>query len=935
MAINLGGERGGGGLGGGRGGGIGGDGIGGGPIGGGFGGGGPIWGPGPKSENPPLHPGFDRGAMTFAEQGRALPIAWGKVKLPVQLIEKFAPSEAAPPRRTASTAYQVGEYVTVLAYVVQGVRTGNDAVFMCTTGGTTGAGADFTGASLITIGSSYGPDGTVTWKCMALGAVDVNTNNFAGALCEGPIVSCSRMWWDKELALSVSGYSPGKATTLTLGPDAANQTIPSPFDQAAYQHTALIHALHAPAGTQKEIPAIALEVNAVNLSGATLDQSPADILNDVLTHTRRGCSWPSGRVDASITGSAATSFRTYCDAAGLRFSLVLDTQRSALSIIADILAATNSDAVWSGGKLKVVPLGDQSITAPVFGAVAYVPATTAAYNLGADDMLDPVKVSRRSDSDSYNAVPIQYLDRAADYATVTVEDPEVVDVSVRGLKRAGTVALPVVFPNGAMPVMLSRILSTRSVKVRNVFTFRLPWRYIALEPTDIVTLTDSVLGLSLTPVRITELSEGEDGTLSITAEDYPAGVAAAASYSPQDGDGYKANEAGSIANRPLNVGGTGMTIGPAMVTAATILAGCVPDSAGTRTNFANLWPNPTSESAPPDGADTTAAEWAGRTFLAPAWIASHAYTAGDTCTNGGKGYTATSGGTSAGSGGPTGTGGAITDGTAVWAWTSSTVDVGMAAAGHYARVIHNGAAISVYLPVHGGDVFSCTAKAMRASGTGSANISAFFYDKDGFFFSPGSSATTSATWADLSVTVVAPAQSIQMQIAIRGSGTGVFYFDELRVWEADTAVELSTATGDMIYASGANTLARLGIGTTRSIMQESGGIPAWVATLAQGAWTAVTVFTNSWVNYGAGNPAAAYFKDSLGIVHLRGLIKGGTIGGSAFTLPTGYRPSGPVRIGGVTSGTWALFDITTTGFVVLQIGSNVWTSLDGITFDTR
>ena len=38
---------------------------------------------------------------------------------------------------------------------------------------------------------------------------------------------------------------------------------------------------------------------------------------------------------------------------------------------------------------------------------------------------------------------------------------------------------------------------------------------------------------------------------------------------------------------------------------------------------------------------------------------------------------------------------------------------------------------------------------------------------------------------------------------------------------------LTTTTGDIIYASGANTPARLGIGTTGQVLNVSGGIPAW------------------------------------------------------------------------------------------------------------
>jgi hypothetical protein len=49
---------------------------------------------------------------------------------------------------------------------------------------------------------------------------------------------------------------------------------------------------------------------------------------------------------------------------------------------------------------------------------------------------------------------------------------------------------------------------------------------------------------------------------------------------------------------------------------------------------------------------------------------------------------------------------------------------------------------------------------------------------------------------------------------------------------------LTTTTGDIIYASSANTPARLGIGTSSQVLTVSGGVPAW-ATPASGSMTQI------------------------------------------------------------------------------------------------
>jgi len=44
-----------------------------------------------------------------------------------------------------------------------------------------------------------------------------------------------------------------------------------------------------------------------------------------------------------------------------------------------------------------------------------------------------------------------------------------------------------------------------------------------------------------------------------------------------------------------------------------------------------------------------------------------------------------------------------------------------------------------------------------------------------------------------------------------------------------------TTTGDLLYASAANTLARRAIGTTGDVLTVSGGVPTWAAPAAGGA----------------------------------------------------------------------------------------------------
>jgi len=95
-------------------------------------------------------------------------------------------------------------------------------------------------------------------------------------------------------------------------------------------------------------------------------------------------------------------------------------------------------------------------------------------------------------------------------------------------------------------------------------------------------------------------------------------------------------------------------------------------------------------------------------------------------------------------------------------------------------------------------------------------------------------------------------------------------------------------------------------------------------------WNTVSVFTNSWVNYGAPFPSAAYCIDAFGIVHVIGALKSGTLGAAAFTMGAAYAPanvsSGVLPIGteSQSGGSYigGRVDINTSGALVPTDGNN-------------
>lgn len=89
-------------------------------------------------------------------------------------------------------------------------------------------------------------------------------------------------------------------------------------------------------------------------------------------------------------------------------------------------------------------------------------------------------------------------------------------------------------------------------------------------------------------------------------------------------------------------------------------------------------------------------------------------------------------------------------------------------------------------------------------------------------------------------------------------------------------------------------------------------------------WTTPTL-SGTWVN-AATYLTVGYRKEGTR-VYLRGALQSGTSGSTAFTLPTGFRPTAKVRLGGSGS---AVVEITTAG-VVTVTGTGI-TGLDGLSF---
>lgn len=104
-------------------------------------------------------------------------------------------------------------------------------------------------------------------------------------------------------------------------------------------------------------------------------------------------------------------------------------------------------------------------------------------------------------------------------------------------------------------------------------------------------------------------------------------------------------------------------------------------------------------------------------------------------------------------------------------------------------------------------------------------------------------------------------------------------------------------------------------------------------TAANEGWIAPTL-AGTWVNFDAvpGFAQAAYMKDSLGFVHIKGLVKSGTVPSTIFTLPAGYRPMNNLYISSTNNAAIAVVRVQAVGDVVADTGGNTAFSINNIHF---
>lgn len=342
-------------------------------------------------------------------------------------------------------------------------------------------------------------------------------------LCEGQVAGVGTIWKDKKIiTLAESGltFFAGSATQSPWGFLTSNH----PTKAIGYQNTAYAASANFPLSESAQLSNMSFEING--FYSTSTDANPADIITDMLTSTSHGAGFSASWI------ADLSNFRAYCTAYGLNLSIAMDTQKGAADWIKEICKATNSESIWSEGKVKIIPYGDVA-------SGSYIPNTTPIYDLNDDDFCDqyePIQVTRSTPADAFNQVQIEFINRANQYNTETSESKDLANIELFGLRPSEVIQVHSICDSVAAK-RLAQLILQRTLYVRNSFKFKLSWKYALLEPMDVVTITDLSMGFDKKAVRITSIEEDDNGLLSIEAEEFISGISTATLYPKQDASG--------------------------------------------------------------------------------------------------------------------------------------------------------------------------------------------------------------------------------------------------------------------------------------------------------------------------------------------------------------------------------------------------------------
>lgn len=371
----------------------------------------------------------------------------------------------------------------------------------------------------------------------------------AMAICQGPLPTAfTGLVGGTNDVWSNGGQAPGLGSTGLNGYTGADGQSPDPTfvsmdpNSPVIGYSGIVYVTGTPMqlGTSPALPNISFQITGfeVGTIGPDYpnDANPSNIVQDLLTNARYGAGFPSANIDS---GGTLADFANYCQAAQLAMSLLMDRPQSAAQWVDEICRLTVAAPVMSGPLLKIIPYATGSFSA---NGATWTPNLTPLYSLDDDDIMswegearggtdsassDPVIVTRNDPSSLTNWLSLEYYDSSNSYNPNITPAWDQGAIDAAGGPRTEPSTPAHEYTNITSATIAAQLMVNRKQAVRRTFKFQTVWRYLLLEPMDVVEITDGNAGLNAVPARVTSITETDNGELQIESEEL-AGVASGA-----------------------------------------------------------------------------------------------------------------------------------------------------------------------------------------------------------------------------------------------------------------------------------------------------------------------------------------------------------------------------------------------------------------------
>lgn len=355
------------------------------------------------------------------------------------------------------------------------------------------------------------------------------------ALGEGVVGGVNKVWigdkaYDGLNALNANTNNEGAGLALNKGDNNQPTTYMSTNHAdiaTGYDNLAYLYGRIFLGEDNASMPSYAVEVRGALLADNT-DANPAYVVKDILGKIGLG---------SYIDEASFADYAKYCANADLLISTPNDAfkqQDKAQAIIANLLELTNTYMFWSVDRFKFAVRDDVQ-------RAEWSPNKQIMYDLTADDFIPqsgaPVTVKRKDSTEIYNYITVNFLNRANNYEEESVSYQDIESIKKYGVRSVTYDAKWYHTKERALKYaqMKTRIAQTEC----NQYTFRLPWKYCRLEPGDLLRITDEAIGVAGQIVMVSEVTEGKDGILNVTAVQRAAGAYSEAKYTVVDDYQYQ------------------------------------------------------------------------------------------------------------------------------------------------------------------------------------------------------------------------------------------------------------------------------------------------------------------------------------------------------------------------------------------------------------